>query len=114
MLFLVPFLELAAVFVPDFLTLGLVATAFFSLYRIARTLGHAGTVDSDSTLKISLALAYLVTIVINIIGSLLAPARSTIPTSSRSESRIELREHESLSRTVKAQPFRHEGALIKS
>lgn len=114
MRFLVPFLELVAVFVPDFLTLGLAATAFFSLCRIVRTFDHAGIVDRDSTLKISLALGYLVTIAINIVGSLLTPPRSTKPTSSWSESRVEPAAPESLPRTVKAQPVGHEGAVIKS
>jgi len=67
MSFFVQLLELVAVFTPDFLTLGLVASAFFSLCCIARTLGIAGAVDNDLPLKISLVLGYLVTIAANII-----------------------------------------------
>ena len=112
--FFVQLLELVAVFVPDFLTLGLVASAFFSLCCIARTLGIAGAVDNDLPLKISLALGYLVTIAINMVGSPQAPSRSTITTSSPPESRVEQAGHESLSGTRKAQPVGHEGAVIES
>jgi len=110
----VQLLELVAVFMPDFLTLGLVASAFFSLCCIARTLGIAGAVDNDLPLKISLVLGYLVTIATNIIGSLQAPARSTITTSSPSESNVEQAGRESLPCTRKAQPVGHEGAVIES
>jgi hypothetical protein len=112
--FFVQLLELAAAFVPDFLTLGLVASAFCSLCCIARTLGFAGAVDNDLPLKISLALGYLVTIAINMVGSPQAPSRSTITTSSPPESRVEQAGHESLSGTRKAQPVGHEGAVIES
>lgn len=114
MRFLVPFLELVAVFVPDFLTLALVATPFFSLCCIVGTLGHAGTDDCDSAFKISLGLGYFVTIVLNIVRSLLTPARSTTPTSSWSESKVEPTARESLARTVKVQPVEHKAVVIKS
>ena len=84
MSFFVQLLEAIAVLVPDFLTLGLVTLAFFNLYCIARTLDVAGTLDTDSALQVSLALGYLVTIAINIVGSLLIPARSTITTVAQS------------------------------
>jgi|SRR5579859_5241118 len=112
--FFVQLLELVAVFVPDFLTLGLAASAFFSLCCITRTLGIAEGVDNDLPLKISLALGYLVTIAINIVGSPQAPARSTITTSSPSESRVEQAARKSLSGTRKAQPVGREGAVIES
>ena len=112
--FFVQLLELVAVFVPDFLTLGLVAFAFFSFCCIGRTLGPAGTMDNDLPLKISLALGYLVTITINIFGTLQTPARSTITTSSPSESRVEQAGRESLSGTRKAQPVGREGAVTES
>jgi hypothetical protein len=114
MSFFVELLELVAVFVPDFLTLGLVASAFCSLCCIARTLGIAGAADHDLPLKISLALGYLVTITINIFGTLQAPARPTITTSSPPESRVQQVGRESLSRTRKAQPAGREGAVIES
>src|SRR5690242_19108135 len=107
-------LELVAVFVPDFLTLGLVASAFFSFCCIARTLDIAGPVDNNLPLKISLVLGYLVTIAINMIGSPQAPSRSTITTSSPPDSRVEQPGRESLSGTRKAQPVGREGAVIES
>lgn len=112
--FFVQLLELVAVFVPDFLTLGLVASAFFSLCSIARILGIAGAVDNDLPLKISLALGYLVTIAINMVGSPQVPSRSTRTTSSPPESKVEQAGHESLSGTRKAQPFGRERAVIES
>jgi hypothetical protein len=114
MSFFVELLELVAVFVPDFLTLGLVASAFFTLCCIARTLGIDGAADHDLPLKISFALGYLVTVVINIVASVQTPARSTITTSSPSESRVEQAARESLSATRKAQPVGREGAVIES
>src|SRR5690348_1684031 len=114
MSFFVQLLEAFAVLVPDFLTLGLVTSVFFSLCCIARTLGIAGAVDNDLPLKISLALGYLVTIAINMVGSPQAPVRRTITTSSEPESRVEQAGHESSSRTRKGQPVGHEGAVIES
>ena len=114
MSFFVQLLEAIAVLVPDFLTLGLVASAFFSLCCIARMLGLAGTVDNDSSLKISLALGYLATAAINIVGTLLTPTRSTTAASPRPESTVEQAGRESLSGTRKAQPVGHEGAVIES
>lgn len=112
MCFLLKFLELLAVLVPDFLTLGLVAPVFFSLCCIASTLGLPGTVDRDSALKLSLAFGYLVTIAINVVGCLLTPACSTIPASSLSESRVEPARPESR-RILNTQPVGHERAVIK-
>ena len=112
--FFVQLLELVVAFVPDFLTLGLVASALLSLCCIARTLGIAGAVDNDLPLKISLALGYLVSIAINLVGSPQAPSRSTITTSSPPESRVEQAEHESLSGTRKAQSVGREGAVTES
>jgi hypothetical protein len=114
MSFFIQLLEAFAVLVPDLLTLGLVTSAFFSLCCIARTLGIAGAVDNDLPFKISLALGYLLTIAINMVGSPQAPSRSTITISSPPESRVEQAGHESLSGTRKAQPVGREGAVIES
>ena len=112
--FFVRLLEAIAVLIPDFLTLGLVTLAFFNLYCIAKTIHVAGTLDTHSALGISLALAYLVTIAINIVGTLLTPARSTTATSPRPKSRVEQAGRESLSGTGKAQPVGHGGAVTES
>ena len=114
MSFFVQLLELAAVFVPDFLALGLVASTFFSLCCIVGTPGFAGTMNNDLAVKISLAFGYLVTIAINIVGSLQTPVRSTITTSSAAESRAEQAGRESLPGTLKGQPVEHQGAVIAS
>ena len=114
MSFFVQLLEAIAVLLPDFLTLGLVALAFFNLYCIARTLDVAGTLDTDSALQVSLALGCLVTIGINILGSLLTPARSTITTVVQSKSRVEQARRESSPATPRPQPVGHKNAVIKS
>ena len=54
MSFFVQLLEAIAIVVPDFLILGLLAPAFFSLYCIAKALGLTGTADMDSALGIAL------------------------------------------------------------
>ena len=114
MSFFVQLLEAIVVLVPDFLTLGLVTLAFFNLYCIARTLDVAGTLDTDSALQVSLALGYLVTIAINIVGSLLTPARSTITTVVQSKSRVEQARRESSPATPGPQPVGHKSAVIES
>ncbi len=114
MSFFVQLLEAIAVLVPDFLTLGLVTLAFFNLYCIARTLDVAGTLDTDSALQVSVALGYLVTIAINIVGSLLTPARSTITTVVQSKSRVEQARRESSQATPRPQPVGHKSAVIGS
>ena len=112
--FFVRLLEAIAVLIPDCLTLGLVTLAFFNLYCIAKTL-HAGvTLDTDSALRVSLAIAYLVTIAINIIGSLLTPARSTITTVLQSKSRVEQARRESSPATPRPQPVGHKNEVIES
>ena len=110
----VQLLEAIAVLVPDFLTLGLVTLAFFNLYSIARTLHIAGSLETDSALQVSLALGYLVTIAINIVGSLLTSARPTIATVIQSKSRVEQAGRESSPATLRPQPVRHEDAIIES
>jgi hypothetical protein len=112
--FFVKLLEMVEVFVPDFFALGLVASALFSLCCIARRLGLAGTVDTDSSLKISLALGYLATVAINIVGSLQSAARSTTPASPPPEPRVEQAGLESLPWTRKAQHVGSDGAVIES
>lgn len=114
MSFFFQLLELVAAFVPNFLRLALVASAFYSLCCIAGTSGLAGNMNNDFPVKISLAFGYLVTIAINIVGSLQTPARSTITTSSAAESRAEQAGRESLPGTLKGQPVEHEGAVIAS
>jgi len=114
MAFFVRLLEAIAVLIPDFLTLGLVTLAFFNIYCIAKTLHVAGTLDTDSALQVSLALGYLVTIAINIIGSLLTPARSTITTVLQSKSRVEQARCESSPATLRPQPVGHKNAVTES
>jgi len=112
--FFVQLLQAIAVLVPDFLTLGLVTLAFFSIHRIAKTFHVGGALDTDSTLQVSLALGYLVTIVINIVGSSLTPARSTITTVLQSTSRVEQARRESSPATPRPQPVGHKNAVIES
>jgi hypothetical protein len=114
MSFFVQLLEVIAVLVPDVLTLGLVAPAFFSLYCIAKALGLAGTADMDSALRVSLTLAYLATVTFNILSFVLTPARPRMTTSSWSKSRIEQVARESSPETLRAQPVEHGGAVIES
>lgn len=80
------FLEVIALLVPDFLALGLIATAFLSLYCIAKPCGVSGIADTDSGFGIALTLAYFVTIAVNVVSHLLTPARSRITTMPRLES----------------------------
>ena len=112
--FFVRLLEAIAVLIPDFLTLGLVTLAFFNLYCIAKTLHVAGTLDTDSALQVSLAIAYLVTLAINIIGSLLTPARLTITTVVQSKSRVEQARGEPSHVRPRPQPVGHKSAVIES
>lgn len=112
--FFVRLLEAIAVLIPDCLTLGLVTLAFFNLYRIAKTLHVAGTLDTDSALRVSLSIAYLVTLASNIIGSLLTPARSTTTTVLQSKSRVEQTTRESPLATPRPQPVGHKNVVIES
>jgi hypothetical protein len=114
MSFFVQLLEAIAVLVPDFLTLGLVTLAFFNLYCIAKTLDIAGTLGADSALQASFAIAYLVTLAINIVGSLLTPTRSTITAVVQSKSRVEQARCESSPATLRPQPVGHKNAVIES
>jgi hypothetical protein len=112
--FFVRLLEAIAVLIPDFLTLGSVTLAFFNLYCIAKTLYVAGTLDTDSALQVSLAIAYLVTLAINIIGSLLTPARSTITTVFQSKARVEQARREPSPATPRPQPVGPKNAVVES
>ena len=112
--FFVQLLQAIAVLVPDFLTLGLVTLAFFNICCIAKTFHVGGALDADSALQVSLALGYLITIAINIVGSLLTPARSTITTVVRSKSPVEQARHESSPVTPRPQPVGHKNAVIES
>ena len=100
--------------VPDFLTLVLITLAFFNVYRIAKTLHVAGTLDTDSALVVSLALGYIITIAINIVGSLLTPARLTITTVVQSKSSVEQAGRESSPATPRSPPFGRKDAIIES
>ena len=114
MSFFVQLLEATAVLVPDLLALALVALAFFNLYRIATTLDVAGTSDTDSALQVSLTPGYLVTIAINIVGSLPTPARLTITTVVQLEAHIEQVRRESSPATPRPRPVGHKNAVIES
>ena len=114
MSFFVQLLEAIGIFVPDVLTLGLVAPAFFGLYCIAKALGLAGTADMDSALRVSLTLAYLVTLASNIISTVQFPARSRMTTSSWSKSKTDQSGRKSLPGKLEAQPVAHGGAVIES
>lgn len=113
MAFFVQILELVAAFLPDPLTLGLFTIAFFNLWRMARRLHVAGTLDTEAALGLSLVLAYSVTIAINILspGQAPTPLRRTnlVP----SKSSIEQVRRESVPGTRRGQPVKHRGALIE-
>lgn len=110
----VQLLQAIAVLVPDFLTLGLVTLAFFNIYCIAKTFHVGGALDTDSALQVSLALAYLVTIAINIVGSLLTPARPPITTVVQPKSRVEQTRPESSPAILRQLPVGHKNAVIES
>jgi hypothetical protein len=112
MSFYVQLLEVIAIFVPDVLTLGLVAPAFISLYCIAKALGLTGTADVDMALRVSLTLAYLATLAVNIFSAVQFPARSRMTTTSRSKSRIDQSGRKSLPGKRETQPVEHGGAVI--
>ena len=114
MSFFIQLLETFAVLVPDFLTLGLVASVFFSLCCMAKTLGIGEAVDNDLPLKISVAFGYLVTITINIFGTLQTPARSTLTTVVRSKSSVEQAGCESSPATLRSQPVGHKDVVVQS
>ena len=114
MSFFVQLLEAITVLVPDVLTLGLLAPAFFSLYCVAKALSLTGTADMDSALRVSLTLAYLATVTLNILSFVLTLARSGMTTTSRSKSRTDQSGHKSLPGKLEAQPVEHGGAVIES
>ncbi len=114
MSFFVQLLEAIAIVVPDVLTLGLLAPAFISLYCIEKALGPAGTPDMDSAHRVSLTLAYLATVTVNILSFVLTPARSRITTTSWSKSKTDQSGRNSLPGKLDAQPIEHRGAVIKS
>src|SRR5271157_4497458 len=104
---LLQLIEVFAVLVPDFLTLGLAGPAFFSVYCILKMLDLARAVDTDLALGISLALAYLVTIALNISTPLLTPARSRITALAQSNSRTRRPISESPPGTPKTESVEH-------
>lgn len=74
--------EVIAVFIPDFLALGMSALAFFSLYCWAGTRELLETKGMNSGLLFSLLLGYAVTVVLNLIRSFVwppAPRVSSLP-----------------------------------
>jgi len=111
MSFFVQLLEVIAIVVPEVPILGLVAPAFISLYCIAKVFGLTGTADMDSALRVSLILAYLATLAVNIVSVVLTPARSRITTTSRSKSKSDQSGRESAPRKPKAQSVEHGGAF---
>lgn len=113
MRFFVRLLEVIAVLIPDFLTLGSVTLALFNLNCIAKTLHVVGTFDTDLALQVSLTIAYLFTLAINIIGSLLSPGRSTITTLPQSKERVEQAEREPSPAAPRPQPVGHKNAVIE-
>jgi hypothetical protein len=114
MSFFVQLLEAISVLVPDFLTLGLVAPAFFSLYCIAKALGLTGTADLDSALRVSLTLAYLAPVTVNILSFVLTPARSRTTITSWSNSKTDQSGRKSLPGKLETQRVEHGGAVIES
>ena len=83
--------EAIAVLVPDFLTLGVVVPAFFSLYRCALSIGLPGTRDMNVTLWIFFVLAYVVAVTFNLANAVTLPARpSPVSISHRERRKREL------------------------
>lgn len=109
MSFSVQVCEAIALFVPDFLVLGLAAAAFFSFYCMAKACGLAGTADVQSGFGIALMLAYFVTIAVNLASHLLTPARSRITTDARPESQSAQSVCESPAEKLRAQSVEQEG-----
>jgi len=103
MSFFVQLLEAIALFVPDFLVLGLVGGAFFSLYCMAKACGLTATAGADSGPGLALMLAYVVTVAVNILGHLLTPTRPTITAKSGSEFQSAQYAREFPPRNVRAQ-----------
>ena len=114
MSFFVQLLEVIAIVIPDVLTLGLVAPAFFGLYCIAKALGLTGTADLDSALRVSLTLAYLAIVAVNIMSVVLTPAQSRMRITSWSRSKTDQSGCESAPGKPKSQPVEHGGAFIES
>jgi hypothetical protein len=114
MAFFVQLSELVAVFLPDPLTLGLFTLALFNLWCMAKTLHVAGTLDTDAALGISLAIGYLITIVINILSSGQVPARPTTTSAVQSKSNLQQAGRESSPNVVGSQPVGHRDAVIES
>lgn len=114
MSFFVQLLEVIAIVVPDVLTLGLVVPAFFGLYCIAKALGLTGTAEMDSALRVSLTVAYLATVTVNMMSVVQTTARSRMTTTSWSKSRTDKSERKSLPGKVEVQPVEHGGAFIES
>jgi hypothetical protein len=114
MAFFVQLSELVAVFLPDPLTLGLFTLALFNLGRMAKSLHLAGTLDTDVTLGISLAVGYLITIAVNIFSSGQAPARPTTTTVAQSRANPQQAGRESSPNAVGSQPAGNRDAVIES
>jgi hypothetical protein len=114
MSFFVQLLEVIANVVPDFLTLGLLAPAFIGLYCIAKALGLAGTEDMDSALRVSLTLAYLAIVAVNIMSVVPTPAQSRMRIASWSKSKTDQSGCESAPGKPKSQPVEHGGTFIET
>jgi hypothetical protein len=114
MSFFIQLLGVIAIVVPDVLSLGSVAPTFFSLCCITKALGLTGTADLDLALRVSLTLAYLAAVAVNILSFVLTPERSRTTITSWSKSKAGQSGHESLPEKLEAQSVEHGGAFIES
>ena len=81
-------LEAVAILIPDFRTLGLSASVFFSLYCCGINLGLPWTKNGDWDLLPCLFLGYGFAVALNMVSFLLSPSRPIAP-SCRLKSSIE-------------------------
>ena len=109
-----PLLELVEVLVPDFLTLGLLTPVVFGVYCILKTLDLARAVNPDLALGSSLAVAYLLTVALNIATPLLAPARTRLMAVGQSKPRTKRPRSESAQGAWKGEPVERGGAPVES
>lgn len=112
MKFFIQMAEAMALLVPDFLILGLVTAAFFNFYWIAKACPLTDTAEVDSDFVITLMLAYLVTITVNIVSRLLTPAHPGITAPRRSKSQSALKACELPPRQSRAQCAEQDGTFI--
>ena len=109
-----PLLEVVAVLVPDFLTLGLVTPVVIGVYWILKTLDLARGVNPDLALGISLAVAYLLTLALNFVTPSPAPPRSRRMAVVQSKSGTKRLRSEPAQGTWKAEPVERGGPPVES